>query len=210
MGICQLSNNLNKNLNPNKTPKAPIRTQIQPQIQTQIQNQSTTPVPEEKYFSDDRGRVSDNLILNNDVLVSETNQQIDDVYEKVKKLGQGSYGEVWLVKHKLFGKLFALKTIEKGRNSNDEEIKNEIEILKKLDHSFVLKILEFHSTPRKYYIVTDFCPEGELFDEIAKRDVFTERDAAYILYQALSAIRYCHKMRVFHRDLKPENIMIVK
>ena len=204
MGICDSSNNSNQNLNQNRVAPAPIQNQVHNQIQ------KPTPVPEGKYFQNEKGRVSGSLVLDNNVLVSETNQQIDDIYERVKKLGEGAFGEVWLVKHKLFGKMFALKIIEKGPYSNDEEIINEIEILKKLDHPFILKILEFHSTPSRYYIVTDFCPEGELFDEVAKRDVFTERDAAYVLYQVLSAIRYCHKMRVFHRDLKPENIMIIK
>ena len=209
MGICDSSNNSNQNLTPNNTPNAPIPTQIQTQTQNQII--STTQAAEKKPISNDSGKPRNTLILDNNVLVSETNQQIEDVYEKVKMLGQGAFGEVWLVKHKLFGKLFALKSIVKGPNSNDEEIINEIEILKKLDHPFVLKILEFHSTPTKYYIVTDYCPEGELFEEIDKReDGFSERDAAYILYQVLSAIRYCHKMKVFHRDLKPENIMIIK
>ena len=81
--------------------------------------------------------------------------------------------------------------------------------MKKLDHPCILKILDFHSTPNKYYLVTDYCKEGELFDEIKVKDRFTEREASYILYQVLLAIRYCHKMRIVHRDIKPENILIV-
>ena len=142
MGICDSSNNSNQNLTPNNTPNAPIPTQIQTQTQNQII--STTQAAEKKPISNDSGKPRNTLILDNNVLVSETNQQIEDVYEKVKMLGQGAFGEVWLVKHKLFGKLFALKSIVKGPNSNDEEIINEIEILKKLDHPFVLKILDFH------------------------------------------------------------------
>ena len=49
---------------------------------------------------------------------------------------------------------------------------------------------------------------GELFDEIIKRQCLTERDAAFIVKQLLSAITYCHSKGVVHRDLKPENILI--
>ena len=157
MGLCESSNNSNQNLNQKRVAPAPVQNQVVNQIQ------NPTPVPEGKYFKNFKGRASGSVVLDANVLVSETNQKIDDIYERVKKLGEGAFGEVWLVKHKLFGKQFALKIIEKGPYSNDEEIINEIEILKQLDHPFILKILEFHSTPNKYYIVTDFCPEGELF-----------------------------------------------
>ena len=161
-----------------------------------------------KYFSTEPS-LNQDLILNNNVIVSESQTNIDNHYIREKMLGEGSFGEVWLVKHKELGTEFALKIIEKGPYSNSQQIENEINILKKLDHPFILKILEFQSTSNKYYIVTDYCRNGELFDEIKKRDRFSERETAYILYQVLLAIRYCHKMRIVHRDIKPENILIV-
>ena len=182
--------------------------------QNKTETQINNPVPNQteaskKYFSVNTSTNPDSLILNNNVIVSETNTPIDNMYIKERMLGEGSFGEVWLVKHKLLGQEFALKIIEKGPYSNTQQIDNEIKILKQLDHPFILKILEFHSTQNKYYLVTDYCKEGELFNEIKNRDRFTEREASYILYQVLLAIRYCHKMRVVHRDIKPENILIV-
>ena len=162
-----------------------------------------------KYFSMSNLTKPDTLILNNNVIVSETNHNLDEIYEKVRLLGEGGFGEVWLVRHKLTGKEFALKIIEKGPYSNTIQIENEIAILKQLDHPFILKILEFRTTKDKYYIVTDYCPDGELFNVIKEKDRFSERECSFILYQVLLAIRYCHKMRVVHRDIKPENILIV-
>ena len=163
-----------------------------------------------KYFSQNNISKPDSLILNNNVIVSEATKDLENIYEKVKLLGEGAFGEVWLVRHKLTGKEFALKIIEKGPYSNATQIENEIAILKKLDHPFILKILEFCSTKDKYYIVTDYCPDGELFNIIKERDRFSERECSFILYQVLLAIRYCHKMRVVHRDIKPENILLNK
>ena len=163
-----------------------------------------------KYFRENANiDMGNSLVLNNDVIVSDTKEDIEKVYQRVKKLGEGAFGEVWLVQHKILGKQFAMKIIEKSPHTNIELIRNEIKILKKLDHPYILKVLQFHFTDDKIYIITDYCPEGELFNEIAKKKIFSEREAAYIIYQILTAIRYCHKMRIVHRDVKPENIMIM-
>ena len=151
----------------------------------------------------------DTLILNNDIIVSRTGGNIDDIYEKIKLLGEGSYGKVWLVKHKILGKLFALKIIKRKNDIYfNNKVQKEIQILKKLDHPFILKIIEFHSTETEYHIITDYCQNGELYSEIVNRGKFSEREASFIIYQILLAIRYCHNMGIVHRDIKPENIMI--
>lgn len=49
---------------------------------------------------------------------------------------------------------------------------------------------------------------GELFDEIQRRKTFSEKNAAEIISQLLSAIVYCHERKIVHRDLKPENVLL--
>lgn len=85
---------------------------------------------------------------------------------------------------------------------------NEINILKDLDHPNILKMYEFFEDEKRYYIVTDICKGGELFDEIVARGKFTETDAAMLMKQVLSCINYCHTNNIVHRDLKPENILL--
>ena len=109
----------------------------------------------------------------------------------------------------MLGKQFALKIIKRKNDIySNNKVEKEIHILTKLDHPFILKIIEFHSTKTEYHIITDFCPNGELYTEINRRGRFSEREAAFIMYQILLAIRYCHNMGIVHRDIKPENIMI--
>ena len=153
-------------------------------------------------------RRKDSLILNNDVIISDINKNPEIMYEKIKKLGGGTFGEVWLSRHKLTGKEYAIKIIEKSPYSDEKQLINEIKILKTLDHPNILKILEFHISRNKIYIITDYCPEGELYDEIVKKKIFTEKEASFLIYQILQAVRYCHNMGIVHRDIKPENIMI--
>jgi calcium-dependent protein kinase len=89
-----------------------------------------------------------------------------------------------------------------------EMLKNEIEILKDLDHPNIVKMYEFLEDEKRYYIVTEICKGGELFDEILNRSKFDETDAACVMKQLLSAINYCHQKHIVHRDLKPENILL--
>ena len=152
------------------------------------------------------------VVLNNDVIVSGNEVNPEKIYIKKKLLGSGAFGEVWLVHHKDLDRDFAMKIIKKRKNKSNEEkeILNEIEILKKLDHPKILKIIDFYSKVKKYYIITEYCPEGELFNEIIKVGRFDEGQTAFIINQILKAITYCHRNQIIHRDIKPENIMITK
>ena len=152
------------------------------------------------------------VVLNNDVIVSGNEVNPEKIYIKKKLLGSGAFGEVWLVHHKELDRDFAMKIIKKRKNKSNEEkeILSEIEILKKLDHPKILKIIDFYSKVKKYYIITEYCPEGELFNEIIKVGRFDEGQTAFIINQILKAITYCHRNQIIHRDIKPENIMITK
>ena len=199
MGICDSSANKNPAGNPLHSSSA-YRSQS-----------SGQPRETMKYFKENNVSTKNNaLILNNDVIVTDSGANPEEVYQKVKQIGEGSFGEVWQVVHKQFRKSYAMKIMQMSQGINIKEIKNEINILKQLDHPNILKILEFHMTNDKIYIVTDFCKEGELFHEIKRRNHFSESETAFVIHQILGAIRYCHKMRVIHRDIKPENVMITK
>ena len=152
------------------------------------------------------------VAIDSNVFVSRGAVSPDDTYIKEKIVGKGSYGVVYLVKHKQLHRYFAMKIIKKrNRSKNDEEeLMNEINILKKLDHPNILKINDFYSLKNEYSLMTEYCQEGELFNEIRAYAPFNEAIAGYYMKQILTAVCYCHSMNVLHRDLKPENILIVK
>ena len=132
----------------------------------------------------------------------------DKYYKKLRNLGSGSYGTVYLAKNILKENLVAIKVIEKVPSNiiDDMEIKNEINILKSLSHPNIVKIYEFFDTAVDYYIVTEYCKKGELFEYINNK--YSERQLAVLFYQVFSGLCYLHEKKILHRDLKLENLMI--
>ena len=152
------------------------------------------------------------VALDSNVFVTKGGRKPDEVYIKEKTLGSGSFGTVYLVKHKQLHRYFAMKAIKKTSKSkvDEEGLMNEINILRKMDHPNILKITDFYSQKNEYDIITEYCQEGELFNEIKQYAPFNETITGHYMKQILTAVCYCHGMNIVHRDLKPENILIVK
>ena len=85
---------------------------------------------------------------------------------------------------------------------------DEFNNLRSLDHPNIVKIHEYFEDRDKCYIITEILKGGELFDEITRRNRFSENDAAMIMKHIFQSVNYCHKNHIMHRDLKPENIML--
>ena len=148
-----------------------------------------------------------------DVIVSQVKTDPLNDYKIVKNLGEGTFGKVDLVENKISGALRAMKVIKKAninsQQTNEASVMNELNILKKIDHQNVVKIYEFYMDTENYYLITEYCSGGDLFDSI--KDVpLSEKQVACIIYQILLALNHIHKMKIMHRDLKPENILITK
>ena len=141
--------------------------------------------------------------LTNGVIVSQSRTDPSKDYKKKKFLGEGSFASVYLVQNRITESIRAMKIINKTSNTSEED---EQEIINEIN---ILKIFEFYSNKESYSIVTEYCSGGELFQEITENGPFNENYTAYVMFQILSAINYCHNMNIIHRDLKPENILIV-
>ena len=154
-----------------------------------------------------------NIKLTNEIIVDELKTNPEKDYKMEKHLGDGIYSSVYIVSSKLTGENRVMKIIDKSKIYTDESEKkiiNELSILQKMDHPNILKIFEFYTTPKSYNLIIELCSGGKLVEELTEKGTLNEKSVAYIIYQLLSAINYCHKMKIIHRNLKPENILISK
>lgn len=101
--------------------------------------------------------------------------------------------------------LYALKSIRLDRVSTDllDELKNEISILKTLDHPNIVRAYEVYYEKKQAYIVLEACLGGDLYS----RAPYSESSAFAISKDLLAAVKYMHDHKIVHRDLKFENIM---
>lgn len=137
-------------------------------------------------------------------------RNVNDYYEMSNnELGKGSYGRVQLAKLKGTSVKRAIKIIEKAKVSNVERFKLEVEIMMKLDHPNILRLMDYFEDPKYVYLVLELCTGGELFDRIISNKYYNEEDARVIFRQIMTALHYCHINGVVHRDLKPENFIMI-
>ncbi|KAJ3411456.1 hypothetical protein HDV05_002191 [Chytridiales sp. JEL 0842] len=134
------------------------------------------------------------------------------LYKIQRKLGEGTFGVVKEAIYIPTGELYAIKSIKKVPESKNKRanmiVRREMSILKEIrGHENLIQMFDFFETKDTYYMVFELATGGELFDRIAAKGRFTERDAADILYQILNGISYLHSHGIVHRDLKPENIL---
>ena len=101
-----------------------------------------------------------------------------------------------------------MKIIKIKKSSNEKKVSKKIELIKGLNHPNILKIYEFFKYKKNMFVISELCTGGELFDRLIEVKQFSERVAANIMRQLLSAINFCHENGIIHRDLKPENILI--
>ena len=153
-------------------------------------------------------REESQISISNRLFINEIKETPDKKYKIKKLLGIGSFGRVFLAQNINTLEYIAMKEIPKTSEDllTDSEIMDEIEILKNLDHPNIVRIMEFYNTDDCYYIINEYCPEGELFNQV--NNIFSETQIAIMFRQIFSGLAYLHSNNVIHRDLKLENILI--
>jgi len=162
---------------------------------------------------------SNELGIRENIVRSINGVNVFEHYDVIRVVGEGSMGSISEVRRRVDKhapaqvrspkssnqEVFALKQIMLDRISKEflDELRNEIDILRKMDHPNIIKAYETFERKHKIFIVMEYCSGGDLY----ARTPYSEREAAKIIVKLLSAISYMHKSGVVHRDLKFENIM---
>lgn len=134
-------------------------------------------------------------------------------FEKVRLLGQGDVGKVYLVRETKTNRLYAMKVLLKKEMIERNKIKRvlaEQEILSTSNHPFIVTLYHSFQSEDKLYLCMEYCMGGEFFRALQTRasKCISEDDARFYAAEVTAALEYLHLMGFIYRDLKPENILL--
>jgi len=141
-----------------------------------------------------------------------------DKYLVGETIGKGATSKVKLGKHETTGDLVAIKILTAdGKSFDMEELMKEIDTLKALDHTNVVRLHDcFHKVQypglgknsSTTVMILELATEGELFDFFMHTGKFEGPLARWFFKQMCDGLSYCHGKGIAHRDLKPENVLL--
>ena len=131
-------------------------------------------------------------------------------FKYIETIDHGAFGTVIHVIEISTNRDMAIKVIKKTHLSltQIEKVKEEISILKKLNHENIVKFFGFFETNNQLLIKMEYVKYGTLSKWMKNHKTITENEASIILKQILSAVAYLHGKQICHRDIKPQNIML--
>ncbi|KAJ2359388.1 serine/threonine protein kinase [Coemansia sp. RSA 2618] len=136
-------------------------------------------------------------------------------YLLADQLGKGAFAQVRVAINRVTGERYAAKIIDRNRITQadkrkklDENFRVETSILSRVRHPAIVQVHGVFREADYLYLVLDLATDGELFDEILRREFLSEDDSRKVMLQLLLAIRHLHRMGIVHRDIKLENILL--
>ena len=142
-------------------------------------------------------------------LTTESPYELQKDIKFIKNIDQGAFGKVIHAYETKKNLDLAIKVINKGGvgQSLINQMKEEISILKKLNHKNIVKFYGYSETNNQLLINMEYIKYGTLSKWMKSKPKIKEEDASLILSSVLSAVEYMHSKHICHRDIKPENIM---
>ncbi|CAD8157658.1 unnamed protein product [Paramecium octaurelia] len=139
-----------------------------------------------------------------------------DSFYFLQCIGIGGFSRVYLVRYKFNGQFMALKMISKSfieQHDKFQIVQNERDIMVHLannnnSHPNLCKLLCAFETKNWVCFAMEYCPGGELFQQLKRVKKMDEQQAKFYFSQVCMAIHHLHENKVIYRDIKPENILI--
>lgn len=142
----------------------------------------------------------------------QTNNRTMQKYEKLEKIGEGTYGTVFKAKNRETHEIVALKRVR--LDDDDEGVPSsalrEICLLKELKHKNIVRLYDVLHCDKKLTLVFEHCDQDlkKYFDSLnGEIDLDIVKS---FMFQLLRGLAFCHSHNVLHRDLKPQNLLINK
>ncbi|CAO3638130.1 unnamed protein product [Mucor fragilis] len=133
-------------------------------------------------------------------------------FEKLNRVGEGTYGVVYRVVDKKTKQIVALKKIRMERETDGMPVSSlrEISILKRMRHQNIVNVTDVAVGPRleSIFLVMEYCEQdlGSLLDMVPTP--YTPSEIKCLMLQLLKGLEYCHSHSIIHRDLKMSNLLL--
>ncbi len=129
-------------------------------------------------------------------------------YERLHRLGEGNFGEVWLVYDHALGVQRAVKYVRPDRIHDPTDFYHEPHALMELTHNNIVRVEDAGKQPDgTLYIAMEYLPAGSVEAKYKGKPVLATK-ARSLLCDVCRALEYAHQRDYIHRDIKPANILI--
>jgi serine/threonine protein kinase len=142
-------------------------------------------------------------------------------FELLELLGEGSYGTVHKAKIRADGTVCAVKILSMEGAENEDELQNELEILRKCVHESIVSYFGSYREAGDLWIAMEYCGTGSVRDLLDALKYYTDTDneegivldeeqIAAILVGTLRGLEYLHNSKMIHRDIKSGNVLLTE
>mmetsp|Transcript_43154 Transcript_43154/g.101405 ORF Transcript_43154/g.101405 Transcript_43154/m.101405 type:complete len:898 (-) Transcript_43154:155-2848(-) len=149
-----------------------------------------------------------------DQFVTQNSKRLEEEYQVAESCGSGNFGECSWVTHRKSKQRRVCKKIAVNTQVPSEEIGNELDVLKKLDHPNVVRVFEWFEAEEAFFLVMEAANGGDLRRFLAASQQedgkagLGETMTRHLVIQAMRAVAYIHSQRVMHLDIKPANMLL--
>ena len=142
--------------------------------------------------------------------LQDDNIKLNDL-QIVKSIGIGSYGNVFLVVHRIKKTLYALKCVERKKIEAyeiEENLLLERKVMLQIDHILISKLIKTFKDEKRIYFLLEYIHGISLNEEIRKFGLLGVADAKFYIACVFTMLEHLHERDIIYRDLGPDNIII--
>ncbi|PPQ96629.1 hypothetical protein CVT26_010668 [Gymnopilus dilepis] len=130
------------------------------------------------------------------------------LYSKIKKVGQGASGHVYVAKTLATGKKVAIKEMDLSHQPRKELIVNEILVMKESQHPNIVNFLDSYLVKsNELWVVMEYMEGGALTDVIENNQL-EEDQISSICLETCKGLGHLHSQSIIHRDIKSDNVLL--